>query len=481
MKIVAIDQGTTSTKGVVVDENGHGQPLRGLRHAQFMPEPGWIEQDPRELLDNVRSLIELGAGSGAKGIALANQGETVVAWDRRTGAPLANAIVWQDQRTKAATDALIRDDRSDAVRARSGLPLDPYFSATKLRWLLDNVDGAGALARQGHLGIGTSDSYFIERLTGRYATDVTTASRTSLMNLDTCEWDHELCEIFDVPIELLPEIVADGEPIGTLATPSGSMSLLTSVVDQVAALYGHGCRAPGEGKISIGTGAFALVVTGFERPVGLRDSIIPTTAWTCRQGRVYAADGGIYTAAAAVEWLMRIGMLGSLDEVEVLSAPSAAERQVFFVPALAGLACPHWDRTAAGLFIGMDISTGREDMIKAVLEGVAFRIAEVIDALDFAAAPASISVDGGLSRSAYFTRFLANVSGRAIVGRGDAEVTALGAAALAQTVAERRDAASFHPTTQPPTAIEPAMGAQQAAELRARFATARERASGWRG
>jgi glycerol kinase len=479
MTIVAIDQGTTSTKGLVVAADGRAVPLGALRHEQILPEPGMVEHDAAVLLANVRSLVEAGIAAGASGVALANQGETVVAWDRRDGRPLANAIVWQDQRTAAAVQAMADAGKGEAVSALSGLPLDAYFSASKLRWLLDHVDGAAALARQGRLGLGTSDSYFIERLTARYATDVTTASRTSLMNLDTCRWDERLCDLFGVPIELLPEIAGDGDPIGAVAAPSGPVPLLAAAVDQVAALYGHGCRRPGEGKITVGTGAFALAITGFQRPAGIGAGIIPTAAWASGEGRAYAVDGGVYTAAAAVEWLQRIGMLGSVEELQSLSPPSAASRQLFFVPALAGLACPHWDRAASGLFIGMDTATSREDMVKAVLEGVAFRIAEVIDALGFTPG-STISVDGGLTRSAYFLQFLADVSGHPLIGRGEEETTALGVAALAHAVAEGRDMGAAAPAGALLAALEPQPGSGATGKLRGRFGEALRRASVWR-
>ena len=480
MNIVSIDQGTTSTKAILVDGDGRETALGSARHEQILPRPGRVEHDAAELLANVRSLVDEAAARGAQGIALSNQGETVVAWDRASGAPLANAIVWQDQRSASEIEALAAAGKAEAVRALSGLPLDPYFSASKLRWILDHVDGASELARRGRLGLGTSDSFFIERLTGRYVTDVTTASRTSLMNLGACAWDAELCDIFGVPLDLLPEIVSGDGPIGTVATPLGPLPLLASVVDQVAALYGHGCRKPGDGKVTVGTGAFALMLTGFERPAGLGEGIVPTAAWLTAKGRAYAADGGVYTAAAAVEWLMRIGLLGSLDEIAALAGASAASRDLFFVPALAGLACPHWDRSAAGLFIGMDTATSREDLVKAVLEGVAFRIAEVVDALGFAV-DAAISVDGGLTRSSYFMQFLSDICRRPLIGRGEAEVTALGAAHLAQAIAAGRDPSA--PASMPAllsAAIQPELERGAAVELRNRFGEALARSRGWR-
>ncbi|MDB5551856.1 MAG: glpK1 [Rhizobium sp.] len=482
MKVVAIDQGTTSTKALLVTPDGEATSLGAIRHEQHYPRNGWLEHSAKELLDNIRGLLDAGAAAGATVMALANQGETVVAWNRCTGEPLAPAIVWQDQRTEPAITALRDAGREADVQSLSGLPLDSYFSGTKLKWLLDHVEGARELARQGHLGLGTSDSYFIERLTGRYATDVTTASRTSLMNLDTCQWDSRLCDIFGVPEEILPEIALDAEPFGTVATPHGPVTLIASVVDQIAALYGHGCRAPGEGKITVGTGAFALVLTGNERPAGLRGGSVPTAAWQAGRARAYAADGAVYTAAAAVDWLVRIGLLGDISELADLSGPSAASRGVYFVPALSGLACPHWDRSAAGLFIGMDSATDRQDLVKAVLEGIAFRIAEVVDTIGFStSAQSAISLDGGLTRSNYFLQFLSDICRRTLSSCGEAEVTALGVGWLALANANGRDAAAYLP----PTKIEradtfPSASAGDVEEIRARFSDALRRSTGWR-
>jgi glycerol kinase len=299
------------------------------------------------------------------------------------------------------------------------------------------------------------------------------------MNLGTCRWDAKLSDLFGVPLEVLPEITADGEPIGIVEIASGKVPLLASAVDQIAALYGHGCRLPGDGKVTVGTGAFVLALTGHSRPEN-RAGIVPTAAWKTSEGRLYAVDGGVYSAGAAVEWLLRIGLLSELSELEALTPPSAAERSVFFVPALSGLACPHWDRSASGLFIGMDNATSREDLIKAVLEGVAFRIAEVLDALAFAESGKPISLDGGLTRSPYFMRFLSDVSGRCLLGRGDAELTALGAAALALGLALGRDPGTFQLPIGGSSTFIPGQYAQRAPAWRDRFAEARRRAAGWR-
>jgi glycerol kinase len=481
MLIAAIDQGTTSTKCVLVDEAGNITNVGAIRHRQILPRDGWVEHDATELLGNVRELLALAVEGGAEAVALANQGETVVAWDRRDGRPICNAVVWQDQRTAAAVDALRRDGLEGEVKALSGLPLDPYFSASKLRWILETIPAAKELARAGNLGLATSDAYFLQQLTGNYATDATTASRTSLMNLTSCTWDARLGDIFGVPLELLPEIEDDEQPFGEVSVNGKSVPMLASVVDQVAALYGHGCRRKGDAKVTFGTGAFALVVAGYERPE-LPNGILPTVGWGSGTRRVYAADGGVYTAGAAVEWLQRIGLLADVSDLEQLSGPPAIANGLAFVPALAGRGCPPWDRSAAGLWIGMDSATGRNDLVKAVLEGVALRTAEVLDAFGpVLSSEGVLSVDGGLTRSPYFLKFFTDVAERRVVNARERELTALGAGLLARAAATGSDPESLEdPSGKALPIADPSAKRADVAAWKERFAEARKRASGWR-
>ena len=480
MKIAAIDQGTTSTRALLFEDDGTSITLGASKHLQIYPKAGWVEHDPQEILRNIEDLIGKAAATGAEGFALANQGETIVAWDRRTGLPLHNAIVWQDQRTADWISRLPPATAEMALAATGGLPLDPYFSASKLRWILDHVEGAWSLAKSGHLGLATSDSFFIHRLTGNYLTDATTAARTSLFDLNNLAWDQGLCDLFGIPIEILPRIVAPDEPLGDIRGSSGKLPLLAGMVDQIAALFGHGCRDVGQGKVTVGTGAFALMVTGYA-PVGFKTAkTVPTVAWQKDGRMLYASDGPVYSAGAAVEWLMRIGLLADLTELAGLNGASAASGQVFFVPALSGLACPHWDRSASGLFIGLDTGTERADMIKAVLEGIAFRIAEVIDAF---AQPdkAALSVDGGLVRCAYFRQALADFSQRPLSFSNEQEVTALGAAVMARAVAMGKAAGAVPiARTKSDQKIFPQISADEAETHRARFRLATERSLNWR-
>lgn len=481
MLIGAIDQGTTATKAILTSEDGIERTLPGMQHAQIFPHSGWVEHDPLELLAHVKAKAEELVAAGAEALCLANQGETVVAWDRRTGVPLYNAIVWNDARTGEQIGRLKTAGFEQQLLELTGLPLDPYFSASKLHWILANVEGATSLAASGQLGIGTSDSFLLDRLTGEYVTDATTAARTALADISTLQWNSELGDRFGVPIDLLPRIAADNEPIGEVLTDHGPIPLIASVVDQVAALYGHGARRVGEGKITAGTGAFVLTISSFGRPLPLESRAIRAAAWQTGQGRAFATEGAVYSAAACVEWVTRIGLLSDVSEIDALSGDPAAASDLFFVPALSGLACPHWDRSAAGLFIGMSDSTDRHSMIKAVLEGVAFRIA---DALQETQRPARLgvaqSIDGGLSRARYFVQFLADIAQVELHAKTDEELTAFGAAELGRARYFNIDPTDHHPRLSRSNQYLPSLPGTTATELRARFNDALQRATGWR-
>jgi glycerol kinase len=426
MRIAAIDQGTTSTRIFVVDEEGRGKVVHSARHAQHHPHPGFVEHDPEELIRHIMECVEAAGALAAIGID--NQGESCLAWDRETGEALSPVIVWQDARSN---DAVLRlkAQRGEALTLeRAGLPLDPYFSASKLRWLIDNNEAVRIALKRGSLRLGTSDAFFLQRLTGICATDVTTASRTSLMNLSKGTWDDELCRLFGVPVETLPEIRPTVSSFGALK----GVPVTASLVDQQAALYGHGCRTAGDIKITFGTGAFVLAVTGNAIIRAPERGLLPTIAWEIKNERHYAVDGGVYNAGSAVEWAERIGLLKGLDELGQFERGPAIGRGLAFVPALSGLAAPHWDRSAAGLWIGLGLETDRADMLQAILEGIALRTAEVVEAMSASLAIASsISIDGGLTRSAYFRQFLADVLGKKLHTRDVDELTAYGTASLA--------------------------------------------------
>jgi glycerol kinase len=431
MTILAIDQGTTSTRALCVDAQGRAKITHAVKHRQYYPEPGRVEHDAAELIASIEACIE--ASPNVSAIGIDNQGESCLAWHADSKQALTPVIVWQDNRTHEVIEALKRDGHEARVLELAGLPLDSYFSASKLAWILQNCSEAGDLLRRGKLRMGTTDAYFLDRLAGRFVTDISTASRTSLLNLESGQWDDELCDLFGVPRQTLPEIVSTTGDLGSIESRGRRIPVTASVVDQQASLYGHGCRNIGDAKITFGTGAFALVITG-DRPLrSPEQGLLPTVAWETLPGKpVYALDGGVYCAGSAVEWARGLGLFEDYTEINRFTGPSAIERGLVFVPALSGLACPHWDRSAAGLWLGMSLETGRTDLVRALLEGVALRAAEVIRAMgEFAAISERISIDGGLSVNPHFCQFLANVLGRQVSVKAMAELTALGTAALA--------------------------------------------------
>lgn len=435
MRIAAIDQGTTSTRVLILGADGSLEPVLSLSHGQTYPAAGYVEQDAQELLQNIRRCLEAVAPDV---VGLTNQGESCLAWDARDGRPICPVISWQDDRTAAVTAELDRTGAGALVMARAGLPLDPYFSASKLGWILRHVSGAAELAAQGHLRLGTTDAFFRDRLTGRFETDVATASRTSLMALETAAWDADLCALFGVPVQCLPKI---GPTSGDLGTLPGGARLAASIVDQQAALYGHGCHRPGMAKVTFGTGAFVQCLTGaLVRPE--RPGPLPTVAWQKAGEPIsYALDGGVYAAASAVNWARELGLFGDFAEISAFAAPPAIDRGIAFVPALAGLGCPHWSRSARGAWLGLGLATGKPDMMQALLEGVALRTAEVLAAMErLHPVDGTVSVDGGLSRNGYFVQFLAEVAGHALFLSDETEQTAAGVAWMA---AEASSSARF--------------------------------------
>lgn len=435
MTILAIDQGTTTTRAVLVGPDGGTRIVASLPHRQIHPAPGHVEHDPEELIRNLRSCLDAARAAGAPlAVGIDNQGESCLAWDAVTGEAISPVLVWQDDRTRDVVDRLRADGAEDMVLARAGLPLDPYFSASKLAWILREIPAARRMAGQGRLRLGTTDAFFRDRLTGRFETDVTTASRTALMNLDSCDWDPDLCRLFGVPIEALPPIGPSTGDFGTLA--GTGLRLTASLVDQQASLYGHGCRQAGDGKITFGTGGFALVVTDRRMAAG-RDGPLPTIAWQkAGEAPVHALEGGVYCAASAVNWAQGLGLFAGHDDIGAFDGAPATLDGPVFVPALAGLACPHWDRRARGAWLGLGLDTGPRRMMQALLEGVALSMAGVV-AVIARHQPLTdpIPIDGGMAANGYFCRMLADCLDRPVIVSDEPELTAVGTAALAAEVA----------------------------------------------
>lgn len=427
MRFVAIDQGTTSTRALVLRGDGTSAIARSIKHEQFYPEAGWVEHDPQELLANIIACLE--AVGPVDAIGLSNQGESCLAWDAETGRALSPVIVWQDSRTSAEIETLRTEGAAETVLEHAGLPLDPYFSASKLRWLIDNVAAVRDARDGGRLRLGTTDAWFLQNLTGTCATDITTASRTSLMNLATGAWDERLCEIFGIPVECLPEIRPTVGDFGRCRF--GPVTAVAA--NQQAALYGHGCRKQGDLKITFGTGAFCLsLMETLPVVADLPRGLLPTVAWRIGEATTYALDGGVYDVGSAIEWSIRTGVAASVDDFQSFEASPAIERNLAFVPAFSGLACPHWDRSAAPVLIGLTHASELTDIRQALIEGIVFLTCDVIDAMNQSTPVRdTISIDGGLSRSDYFCQFLADMSGRTIQVLQIDDITALGMASMA--------------------------------------------------
>ncbi len=451
--LLAVDQGTTSTRAVVYDEAGRPLGAAARELTQHYPRPGWVEHDAEEIWASVREVVPQAlaqAGVEAKrltAIGLTNQRETVALWERAGGRPLAPAIVWQDRRT--ADFCRERQGDEPWIMERTGLVLDPYFSATKLRWLLTQDAGLRSRAAGGQLACGTIDSYLIYRLTGGrvHATDATNASRTLLLNIRTGAWDEELCRYFDVPTGLLPEVRPSAGDFGVTHgldfLPDG-LPILGVAGDQQAALFGQCCFAAGEAKCTYGTGAFFLQHTGAElRPSRHR---LLTTLAASDGPRQYALEGSVFVAGAAVQWLRDgLRLFDQAPAVEELARRSDPEQPVVFVPGLVGLGAPHWVPEARGVLFGLTRGTTAADLGRAVLEGVAYQVADLIAAAAEDAGPlppsplggegsgvrGGLRVDGGMARNAWFLQCQADVLGLPVVRTSHSEATALGAAFLA--------------------------------------------------
>ena len=442
--ILAIDQGTTSTRAIVFSSAFEIVGLALEEFAQYFPRSGWVEHDPEDLWRTVvctmRAAVKA-AGISARDLAaigITNQRETTLLWDRATGAPLHRALVWQDRRTSDLCAALKAEGHEPAIREKTGLLLDPYFSGTKLTWLLDNVPGARQRAERGELAAGTVDSYLVWRMTGgrRHVTDATNASRTLLMDISTGNWDPELCKLFRVPASMLPEILDSAAAFG-MTDPEllgGAVPILGIAGDQQAAAIGQACLGPGLLKSTYGTGCFALLNTGGERVLS-HNRMLTTIAYQLRGQRTYAIEGSIFVAGAVVQWLRDgLGMIGRSDEAERLAAKADARQDVVLVPAFTGLGAPYWQPDCRGAVFGLSRNSGPAELARAALESVGFQTRDLLDAMqkDWPGNSFSgIRVDGGMTASAWTMQFIADITGMAVEQPSITETTALGAAYLA--------------------------------------------------
>ena len=441
--VLAIDQGTTSTRAMLFDEAGQPCGMAQRELPQMFPQDGWVEHDPEAIwLDTLlvgRDVLrDAGiAATDIAGIGIANQRETTILWDRETGAPLHNAIVWQDRRTADYCAALRADGREDMVRQRSGLLLDPYFSASKLKWLLDTVPGARERAKRGELAFGTVDSWLIWKLTGGavHATDATNASRTLLFNIGTQRWDDQLLYLFGIPRSLLPEVRDCQGDFGTSVSEHfGAPIPIAGVAgDQQAATVGQACFQEGMLKSTYGTGCFAVMNTGAIQAVS-RNRLLSTVAYRRAGETAYGLEGSIFMAGATVQWLRdKARMIGNAAESELIATEADPDSRVYLVPGFTGLGAPYWDPHARGAIIGMTRDTGVAEIVRAGLESVAYQTRDLMEAMaqDAAAIPSSVRVDGGMVVNDWAMQFLADIVGLPVERPEVIETTALGAAYLA--------------------------------------------------
>jgi glycerol kinase len=439
--VIAIDQGTTSTRAIVFD--AALAPIASAQQElrQIYPAPGLVEHDPEEIwsatLATVRAAMAR-AGAEVRDIAalgITNQRETTIIWDRATNRPIHNAIVWQDRRTADRCAALRQDE--PMIAARTGLLLDPYFSATKIAWLLDHVEGARVAAREGRLAFGTVDSFLLWRLTGGkvHASDATNASRTLLLDIHRGSWDADLCRLFDVPEALLPQVRDCAGDFGTTELFGRPIRILGIAGDQQAAMVGQGCFAPGMVKSTYGTGCFALLNTA-DQPVASKNRLLTTIAYQLGGRRTYALEGAIFVAGAAVQWLRdALKVIGTAPDVNALAAAADPAEQVYLVPAFVGLGAPWWDANARGALFGLTRKSGVAELARATLEAVGYQTRDLLEAMqaDWPAAGTDtvLRVDGGMAASDLTMQFVADILDAPVDRPGVMEITALGAAYLA--------------------------------------------------
>jgi glycerol kinase len=488
--ILALDQGTTSSRAILFDHAGSIVAVAQKEFEQIFPHPGWVEHNPQEIWSTQSSVaaeVLLKARLTANDVAaigITNQRETTLVWDRATGRPIANAIVWQDRRTAPMCDRLKTRKLDRVIRRKTGLVVDAYFSATKLQWILQNVKGARARARAGELAFGTVDSWLVWNLTGGkvHVTDPSNASRTMLYNLRTGDWDDELLKIFDVPRALLPQVRSSSEVYGEATTFGAPIPIAGIAGDQQAALFGQICTRPGLVKNTYGTGCFMLMNTG-TRPIASRNNLLTTVAWRLGDRTEYALEGSIFIAGAVVQWLRDgLGLIRSSREVEALAASVPDTHGVYLVPAFAGLGAPHWDQYARGLLIGLTRGTKAAHVARAALEGIAFQVRDVLQAMqaDSGIRLKELRVDGGASANNLLMQIQADLLGVPVVRPQVTETTALGAAYLAGlAVGYWKDQADIAAHWQADRRFTPAMKPAARRQLVAGWNKALGRARGW--
>jgi glycerol kinase len=488
--ILAIDQGTTGTTCLVFDA---GTELIGRAYREFtqhFPRPGWVEHDAAEIWDVTyavagEALADAGVEAGElQAVGITNQRETVCVWDPETGEPLHRAIVWQDRRTAERCEELRAAGREPHVRETTGLVLDPYFSGTKIEWLLREVDGLRERAESGRAVFGTIDAWLVYKLTGRHATDVTNASRTMLFDIRRGTWDGALLELLGIPERALPEVAPSCGPIAKTrpdALHGHAVPVAGIAGDQQAALFGQACLDPGLGKNTYGTGSFVLLNTGHVPPEPV-PGLLATVGWGVGETLSYALEAAIFVTGAAVQWLRDgLGVIERADETAALAASLESNDGVYFVPALTGLGSPHWDPYARGTIVGLTRGSGRAHLARATLEAIAYQTVDAVRAMEAASGErlAELRADGGATANDWLMQFQADVLGVPVVVPEVAETTALGAAYLAGIGAGLWTFDQVRSSWRQRRSFEPAMGEDERASLLAGWRRALERAGGW--
>jgi glycerol kinase len=488
--VLALDQGTTSSRAILFDREGNARASASQEFKQHYPQPGWVEHDAEEIWESQRAvaervLAEAKAGPGdLAAIGITNQRETVVLWERATGKPLHRAIVWQCRRTAPMCDRIKQEGFDRTIREKTGLVTDAYFSGTKIAWLLENVPGARERAARGELACGTIDAWLIWNLTrGRtHATDVSNASRTLLFNLRSLAWDEEILRYFKIPASLLPTVHSSSEVLGQTDLFGGMIPIAGVAGDQQASLFGHQCFKRGTVKNTYGTGCFLLMNTGSEIPHS-DSGLLATVAWARNGQTVYALEGSVFIAGAAIQWLRdEMKLIRDAAESESLARAVEDTGGVYFVPAFVGLGAPHWDAYARGTIVGITRGTNRNHLVRAALESIAYQTRAVVDAMarDSALRPDVLRVDGGAARNDFLCQFQADILGLPVERPASTESTALGAAYLAGLATGFwKDEQELGRQLKIGRRFEPAMSESHREELYAGFERAVERAKGW--
>jgi glycerol kinase len=490
--ILALDQGTTSSRAIVFDHDGAIRAVAQKEFTQIFPQAGWVEHDPQEIwASQIGVAVEaLGRAHAAPrdvaAIGITNQRETTIVWDRETGEPIHNAIVWQDRRTADFCERLKADGAGETIQAKTGLLVDAYFSASKIRWILDHVPGARARAEAGRLAFGTVDTWLVWKLTAheRHVTDASNASRTMLFNIHTLQWDDELLRLFGIPASMLPEVRSSSEMYGSVSSSLGIERVPIAGIagDQQAALFGQMCLEPGMSKNTYGTGCFLLQNIG-TTPTRSEQQLVTTVAWQ-RDGRTeYALEGSVFIGGAVVQWIRDgLGLVRSAPEIEALASSVADNGGVYLVPAFAGLGAPHWDPYARGTIVGITRGTTSAHIARAALESIAYQVADLLDAMaaDSGIALQELRVDGGAATNDMLMQTQADLLGVPVVRPAVTETTALGAAYLAGL------AVGYWPSVDAVSGqwkvdrrFEPRMPRGAAQALRARWTVALGRSKGW--